>query len=190
MKKLYLAGPDVFLPGAKQHGERLKEVCTAHGLEGLFPMDGQIRTGKEATKLQTALAIFRADVELMLACDGAIVNMTPFRGPSMDSGTAMEVGYLNALNKPIFGYTTDMRAYYEKAVAYDRLIAEDPNRKYYSGSDGMIRDSKGDMIENDGLIDNLMMVGAALETAPISRSFEEAVLAASQYFSRLKGNNE
>lgn len=184
MKKLYLAGPDVFVIEPKAHGEKLKAICSAHGLRGLFPMDGQVRAQKKATKLQTALAIFRADVELMLSCDGAIVNMTPFRGPSMDSGTAMEVGYLNALNKPIFGYSTDMTAYFDKVKAYDRLISDQPNRSYYDDGSGIIRDTKGDMIENDGLIDNLMMVGAALETGPISRSFEEAVLAASQWFAR------
>ena len=42
MKKIYLAGPDVFLPNAIEEGERLKALCQDYGYEGLFPMDNVI----------------------------------------------------------------------------------------------------------------------------------------------------
>ena len=37
--------------------------------------------------------------------DLVIANMTPFRGPSMDVGTAVELGYSFARGLPVFGYT-------------------------------------------------------------------------------------
>ena len=40
--KVYLAGPDVFLPSAVALGQQKREVCAAHGLEGLFPLDADL----------------------------------------------------------------------------------------------------------------------------------------------------
>jgi len=37
--KIYLAGPDVFLPDALEVGKRKREICARHGLRGLFPLD-------------------------------------------------------------------------------------------------------------------------------------------------------
>ena len=42
----------------------------------------------------------------MRSCDLLIANLTPFRGVSMDSGTAFEVGFMRALGRPVLGYTT------------------------------------------------------------------------------------
>ena len=38
---VYLAGPDVFLNNAIQHGEKLKSLCLKHGLIGHFPLDNK-----------------------------------------------------------------------------------------------------------------------------------------------------
>ena len=40
--KIYLAGPDVFLPDAVEIGRRKVELCTRHGLTGLYPLDNAI----------------------------------------------------------------------------------------------------------------------------------------------------
>ncbi len=50
MKKIYLAGPDVFLPNAIEEGERLKALCEEYGYEGLFPMDNII-SGETPTEI-------------------------------------------------------------------------------------------------------------------------------------------
>jgi nucleoside 2-deoxyribosyltransferase len=42
---------------------------------------------------------------MMRTCDLAIANCTPFRGVSMDSGTAYEIGFMRALGRPVLGYT-------------------------------------------------------------------------------------
>ena len=42
MTRVYLAGPDVFLPDAFEIGRRKIELCTRHGLTGLYPLDNAI----------------------------------------------------------------------------------------------------------------------------------------------------
>jgi nucleoside 2-deoxyribosyltransferase len=37
--------------------------------------------------------IFRKDLAMMEECDIIIANLTPFRGPSADAGTLVEVGW-------------------------------------------------------------------------------------------------
>ena len=36
--KIYLAGPDVFLPDAVAIGQRKREICLRHGVTGLYPL--------------------------------------------------------------------------------------------------------------------------------------------------------
>ena len=40
--KIYLAGPDVFLPDAVEIGRRKARSVRAHGLTGLYPLDNAI----------------------------------------------------------------------------------------------------------------------------------------------------
>jgi nucleoside 2-deoxyribosyltransferase len=56
---------------------------------------------------QRALAISRAMERVMQTCDAMIVNLTPFRGPSADVGSAYEMGFMRALGRPIFAYSND-----------------------------------------------------------------------------------
>jgi nucleoside 2-deoxyribosyltransferase len=78
---------------------------------------------------------FALMVELMDSCDLMIANLTPFRGPSMDVGTAVEIGYMHGRGKPVFGYT-NVAADYADRVAPD-----------------------GFLVESFGLVDNLMVEG-------------------------------
>ena len=59
---------------------------------------------------EQGLAISRAMERVMQGCDAMIVNLTPFRGPSADVGSAYEMGFMRALGRPIFAYTNDARA--------------------------------------------------------------------------------
>ena len=43
MKKIYLAGSDVFLENAQDEGDRLKKLCKEYGFEGYFPLDNVYR---------------------------------------------------------------------------------------------------------------------------------------------------
>ena len=82
----------------------------------------------------------------MRSCDALIANLTPFRGVSMDSGTAFEVGFMQALGRPLAGYTNVTPDYAERARAFR---ARGP-----ATMDGDRADLE---IEDFGLAENLMI---------------------------------
>src|SRR5437763_51598 len=87
--RIYLAGPDVFLPDATEAGERKKAICAELGLEGVFPLDAEIGA-EDGERRELALRISAANEGLIRSCQAVVANMTPFRGPSADVGTAYE----------------------------------------------------------------------------------------------------
>ena len=58
--------------------------------------------------------IYRVCVAHMERCDVLIADMTPFRGPSMDVGTAFEMGFAKACRMPVFGYSNVLGPYNER----------------------------------------------------------------------------
>lgn len=121
--RIYLAGPEVFHPRAKEIGEAKAQLCAAVGFEGIFPLNSSLElTG--LSKAEQATRIYRADVGIMQRCDVMIGNLTPFRGVSMDSGTAFEAGYMRALGRPVLGYSNTARDYRARADRY-RAVARD-----------------------------------------------------------------
>lgn len=152
--KVYLAGPDVFFQDAIARGAELKSLCTEHGLTGLFPLDNEV-SSLEHGSYAMAAAIREANMELIKSCDGILANMTPFRGPSMDVGTAYEMGAGAALGKVVVGYVKgEKRGYVEKV----KLV-----HKVEMAEDGQLRDEEGLAVEEfrhtggEGLVDNLMI---------------------------------
>jgi len=115
--RIYLAGPEVFLSDALAMGARKAALCAAHGLEGVFPLDAQLDLAGLA-KPEQARRISEANEGLMRSCAGLIANLTPFRGVSMDSGTAFEVGFMRALGRPVLGYTNVTADYRARTVVY------------------------------------------------------------------------
>ncbi len=72
--KIYLAGPDVFLPDAVDIGRRKVELCARHGLIGLYPLDNAI----DRAATDVSLRIFRGNEAMMIEADAIIANLTPF----------------------------------------------------------------------------------------------------------------
>ena len=139
---IYLAGPDVFLPNPLEAARAKQSICQRSGFIGKFPLDSTLDfTG--LSPQEAGWLIYRSNLALMNECDLIIANMTPFRSPSMDVGTAFEMGYMAAQGKPIFGYSNDGRLY------VDRVAAAAPGV-----------DENGLAIESFELADNLMMLGA------------------------------
>ena len=139
--QLYLAGPDVFLPNPLEVARLKQAICQTYGFTGLFPFDVSLDlTG--LSPFEQGMAIYKSNIELMNCCDLIVANMTPFRGPSMDVGTAFEMGYMAAQGKPVFGYSNDGRLYAERVM----------------GSAGL--DANGLSIEAFDMADNLMLEGA------------------------------
>jgi nucleoside 2-deoxyribosyltransferase len=99
---IYLAGPEVFLAEATAIGARKKAICATYEFEGVYPFDEPLPTG---ITTDVGHRIFDNCVAMMDRCDLVVANMTPWRGISMDVGTAVEVGYMYAQGKPVFGYT-------------------------------------------------------------------------------------
>lgn len=105
MKKVYLAGFDVFYPDAIQRGAVMKRICAENGFIGLYPLDHEA---------DNATDIFHGNLSLIDQCDLLIANLNPFRGKEPDSGTCFEVGYAYARGKKVFGYLSDGRTMREK----------------------------------------------------------------------------
>ncbi len=144
--KIYLAGPDVFLPDAVEIGRRKVRMCARHGLEGLYPLDNKIDLAAKSASLH----IFRGNAAMMNAADAIIANLTPFRGPGADAGTVYELGYMAGRGKLCLGYSNDPSLYAERAAKFTELKT----------SDGRLIDAQGLTVENFGLVDNLMMIHA------------------------------
>ena len=104
--KIYLAGPEVFLPDAVEIGQAKKRLCAAYGFEGLYPFDNEIVASPAGER--TDRLIYRANESLIRRADIGICDLTPFRGLSADPGTVFEVGMLAGLGKPLLGYTNVM----------------------------------------------------------------------------------
>jgi nucleoside 2-deoxyribosyltransferase len=150
--KVYLAGPDVFLPDAKAIGARKKEICARFGLVGLFPLDNE--TNETGGIAPLSLRIFRRCAVMMEDADAVIAHLTPFRGPSADAGTVYELGHMAARGKLCTGYTNRRDSYadrIERAPGVAPGVASD-----VSGLANL--DCEGHVIENFGLTDNLMIV--------------------------------
>jgi nucleoside 2-deoxyribosyltransferase len=146
--KVYLAGPDVFLPDAIAIGRRKQEICARFGLTGLFPLDDGISEDAGATGVPPSMQIFRGCVAMMERADAVIAHLTPFRGASADAGTVLELGYMAARGKVCVGYTN-------RCDAYAGRIEGAP------GGGGLANlDCEGHVIESFGLADNLMIVHA------------------------------
>ena len=158
MKRIYLAGPDVFKQNAAEYGEELKQICQKYGFTGLFPLDNEIKTDGLKPQ-QIALKIQKANIELIKSCDGVVANLCFFRGCEPDSGTVWEVGFASGLGKKVLGYTDDFRSLKEKTL---EILKLEKNSKY---------DNKDLFIEDFSLSHNLMFADIVC-----CDSFEKAII--------------
>lgn len=138
--KIYLAGPDVFYPDAKYIGKRKQQLCANHGAIGLFPLDNEIDLRQD----DAAYTIFLANKSMMDEADCCIANLTPFRGPSADVGTVLEMGYMIGQGKPVFGYSNHPWPYMHRV-----------HNKEYDVNGAF--DEDGNFVEDFGLQDNIMI---------------------------------
>lgn len=158
-RRVYLAGPDVFLKDAAAVGEQKKRLCAAFGFEGLYPLDEPM-SAKDQVPLDAR--IYRACVAMLRRADFAIVNLTPFRGPSADAGTVFELGMAVGLGKPVFGYTNDPADMLARILRSDDAVFDAASKVW--------RDREGLEIENFGNADNLMVDRALADAgAPLVR---------------------
>jgi len=150
--RVYLAGPDVFLPDPVALGEKKKGLCDRYGLEGVFPFDAEVAPG-ERSRRETGFLISASNERLIRGCAALIANMTPFRGVSADVGTAYEMGFARGLGLVVFAYTNVAVPFTERT----RLALGPAARR---DNNGHLRDSDDMAVEEWDLMDNLMLEGA------------------------------
>ncbi len=163
---IYLAGPAVFAPAeiAQAHFHHAAILCEELQLQLLSPLDIELKENEFDNRAESrAIAIKRGNLELMMTASCVVADISPFRGPHMDPGTAYEIGWADALSLPVILYSQargTLRSRYGRAA--DRL---------------------GYSIEDFGLCDNLMIAaslsGSKVGAARIVHAtLEEALRAA------------
>lgn len=153
--KVYLAGPDVFLPDARIIGQRKKDICARFGLAGLFPLDNEINGAPADAGASLSMRIFRGCTAMMEEADAVIAHLTPFRGPSADAGTVFELAYMAAHGKICTGYTNKRDSYADRIARAGTMSVPGVAP---GGSELVSLDGEGHLIENFGIADNLMIV--------------------------------
>jgi len=142
--RIYLAGPEVFLPDARAIGAAKKAICARHGWEGVFPLDPPALSPAGEADWRRIHAANELHIQ---GCDALVANLTPFRGVGADPGTVFELGFMRGLGRPVHGYTHDPR----------------PHRARVAGAvpeEGGWRDPAGLEVEDFDLAENLMVEGA------------------------------
>jgi nucleoside 2-deoxyribosyltransferase len=145
--KIYLAGPDVFLPDAVEIGRRKAEICARHGLAGLYPLDNAV----DLAAAEASLTVFKGNEAMMASADAIIANLTPFRGPSADAGTVYELGVMAGRGRLCLAYSNDPSLYANRVARFQQVTA---------APGGRLIDADGLTVEEFGLPDNLMMIHA------------------------------
>ncbi len=133
MRKIYLAGPEVFLPDAVEFFERHKALCLRYGFEPLSPLDNNAAA---FTGVELARFIFNANAEMIDRCDIVAANCNPFRGACVDDGTAWEIGYAHARGKRIYGYVASKEAL--PAIVQSRVATHPHASGHPIDSDGYL----------------------------------------------------
>jgi nucleoside 2-deoxyribosyltransferase len=158
MKKVYIAGPDVFEKNSIEIGRKLTSLCEKYGYIALYPMDNIVDFSQ--TKHKIADDIFLANRKMIQDADIVIANLNSFRGKESDSGTVWECGYAYALGKKVYGYLKSSASYIEQF----------PNK---IERDGMFWDEEDRFIEDFEHPVNLMIASSCEEI--IAGDFEDVL---------------
>ncbi len=159
MKKIYIAGPDVFELDSIEIGKKLVSLCKKYGYEGLYPLDNVVDFSQEKQKI--AQDIYKANVAMIDEADIVIANLNLFRGKEADSGTVWECGYAHAKGKKVYGYMKSKRNY----------IEEFPHKKE---KNGFFVDEEDKVIEDFHYPINLMIACSCEEI--VEGRFEDVLM--------------
>jgi len=157
--RVYLAGPDVFLPDPHAWAARRRAICAAHGLEGVSPLDALPDEPADWAILPEWHRIALRNEAHIRRCDAVIANLTPFRGPSADVGTVYEIGFARALGRRVFGYANGIEKFTRRTL--DFVAA---HGGAVAGPNAIWHDADGLLIEQFGLFDNLMIETAIVDS--------------------------
>lgn len=156
--KIYLAGPDVFAPDAARRFQFMRNACIAAGHHPLTPADNKVPD--RLTGAAAAAWIKEANRQLIDTADALVANIISFRGPSMDPGTAWEIGYAETRRMPVFLWSEEPILLEERTPGVGD------------------RDHEGWLIERFRLADNLMI---AVNPYGVADCFERALAAVAEF---------
>jgi nucleoside 2-deoxyribosyltransferase len=169
--KVYLAGPTVFHPDFAAIFRDRRRLCAEFGFEGVPPIDGDAEitatTDDPAGLKLLAAAIRQANIDKIRASHAIIADITPFRGPGADDGTAWEMGFGEALGKVVLAFSEDADAPY--ATQVEKQLGMRPATL---GNPQPV-DVDGLLVENFALPANLMLAAGPERVLP---SFEAALV--------------
>lgn len=161
--KVYVAGPDVFRPDALEHAKLVRELLMEEGVTPLLPIDNEVSFLNKSPNV-VAMEIYAKNVAMIDAADAVLANIEPFRGDHMDPGTAFEIGYAIARNKPVYCFTP-----HAGTAIVDRVE--------WMETGGVYRDNSKMLVENFGETENLMIT---VPSAGIYPTIEKALKALSR----------
>jgi nucleoside 2-deoxyribosyltransferase len=147
---VFLAGPDLFFPDAVDHFARKHAMCEAAGFTALSAHAAELVEAEPSEAM--AREIYASAVASLRRADALIANLSPWRGPGCDAGTAFETGFAAGLGKPVFAY---MNVAEEDDAEQRWRVLEWVGGDI--GADGRWRDSDGAEIEDFGLPESLML---------------------------------
>jgi nucleoside 2-deoxyribosyltransferase len=156
MTRVYLAGPDVFLPDAGVWLERKKAICAGSRLTGVSPLDALAEEPAAWKDLPEWRRIALRNEAHIRSCAAVVANLTPFRGPSADVGTVYEIGFARGLGLRVFGYTTVTATFLDRTLSSIGGGQQDRNGSWW--------DPDGLLVEQFGLFDNLMIEGGITDS--------------------------
>lgn len=149
IERVFLSGPDLFMPDGPDLLAAKRDACREAGREGVHADDEAARG--TAGELR-ARAAYADAVSRLRTCQAVIVNLTPWRGPHPDPGTAFEAGFAAGLGLPVFAYLNvadEAEADHRDRVAAVHGAALD--------EEGAWRDPDGGLIEDLGLPEGAML---------------------------------
>ena len=149
IERVFLSGPDLFMPDGLELLAAKRDCCQGAGLEGVHadPDVGQGAPGELRARMVYADVVSR-----LRGCQAVVANLTPWRGPHPDPGTAFEAGFAAGLGLPVFAYlnVSDVEeADHRYRVAAVTGAALDDHGEW--------RDPDGGLIEDLGLPEGLML---------------------------------
>ena len=147
---VFLAGPDLWFPQGEVLIAQKREMTEQAGFIGVAGREGPLT---ETLNTEAMAREIYADTLIRLrSCEAVIANLTPWRGPGCDPGTAFEVGFAAALGLPVFAYLnvgSEAEADYQARV--EAYVGAELD------ADGRWRDPEGCEVEDFGLPEGLML---------------------------------
>ena len=149
IERVFLSGPDLFMPDGPELLAAKRAACQEAGLEGVHADGG---AGEGAPGELRARMAYADAVSRLRSCHAVIANLTPWRGPHPDPGAVFEAGFAAGLGLPVFAYLNVADA--EEADHRDRVAAMVGAAL---DAEGAWRDPDGGLIEDLGLPEGLML---------------------------------